>query len=742
MGHTNRQADGVLDEGRLEAGGDFDGAVRAYQQVLSMVPDDGQALHRLGVAAYRAGHLDQAENLIRRAIGRDPDCSACHKALGNVYKRQGRLSLAKASLRRAVSLAPDSAAAHYDLGIVHHISGRLQQALERYRSAVGCDPEHALAWNNMGLVYLAQGARDQAIDCFETAIAKKPDFAGAYTNLGSVFVETEQFRKSVDLNRTAIALDPHNYTAFHNMGNALLKQDLYRQAIACFQKGLSKNPDHPEMLNSLGVAYQKNGQPEQAITCFQNVIIQKPDAQKSVIHLYNQLRQVCDWHQADRITRIIDRFTQASLQSNAIPAEPPFMSVCRDMDEERHFQIARLWGRDLEEQAGLKKKTAHFAFHRQPRRKLHIGYLTNNFRNHPTTHLLFRLFGMHNRDRFRVVAYSCSRRSSHAYAQVVQNNCDAFKTLFMKSDRNAAEIIYEDGIDILVDLNGYTDGHRMQIGAWRPAPVQVRYLGMAGTSGVSFFDYLIGDHIVLPQTADRFYTEKFVHMPHTYQVNSYGDDSDPMSRQTILAKPADTPFTFCCFCSNYKLGADLFNTWMRILKRVPGSILWLLGESRSVSRWLRQAAMVQDIDPDRLRFAEKQPKDKHLSRLQEADLALDTRVVNGAATTSDALWAGVPVITIRGRHFASRMSASILTAVGLPELITSDLRAYEDLAVALATDSAKLDRIRGKLEENKHSQPLFDTRRFVRNLENAFEQMWAIYMAGEQPRHITVQDCG
>jgi protein O-GlcNAc transferase len=310
------------------------------------------------------------------------------------------------------------------------------------------------------------------------------------------------------------------------------------------------------------------------------------------------------------------------------------------------------------------------------------------------------------------------------------------------NDCDAAEKIASDGIDILIDLNGYTDGHRMQICALRPAPLQVRYLGFAGTTGASFFDYLIGDGIVIPRSAGRFYSEKFVHMPHSYQVNSYRHEADMSFSQTKKRKNDRKRITFCCFCANYKFEQELFKTWIRIIKRVSRSKLWLLSESRSVSRNLRQFAVSEGVDPDRLHFADKMSKPEHLERLQMADIALDTRVVNGAATTSDALWAGVPVVTVKGSHFASRMSASILTAVGLPELITDDLKQYEDLAVALATQPEKLNAIREKLEKNKLSEPLFDTRRFVRNLENAFEQMWAIYMAGDKPRHIHVQDRG
>jgi protein O-GlcNAc transferase len=231
-------------------------------------------------------------------------------------------------------------------------------------------------------------------------------------------------------------------------------------------------------------------------------------------------------------------------------------------------------------------------------------------------------------------------------------------------------------------------------------------------------------------------------MPHTYQANSYQFDTHMTNLQSKGEKAEKNMFIFCCFCANYKFDAELFRVWMNIIKRVPESLLWLLGESSSVSRNLHQIAISEGVDPGRLHFADKKPKDCHLARLQDADLALDTQVVNGAATTSDALWAGVPVVTVKGSHFASRMSASILAAVGLSELITDDLKQYEDLAVALAIHPEKLNSAREKLEMNKCSEPLFDTRRFVRNLENAFEQMWEIYLAGDKPRHIHVQDRG
>ena len=740
---SQMQADQWVTTGqRLESGGDLQGAVNAYQQALSLLPDDGRILGRLGTIAYRTGQLSRAESFLLRALDKAPDDWTHHQGLGNVYKRQGRLEQAEASLQRAVSLAPVNGAVHYDLGIVYQIGGQLEKALASYRASVACDPEDARAWNNLGLIYLALEDRAQAITCFETAIAKQPDFAGAYANLGIIYADTGNHEKAVELSRRTIALDPHGFTGYHNLGNAFLKMDLYQQAISCFEQGLQRKHEHPEILNSLGVAYQKNGNPERAIACFQRVIAFKPDSEKSYIHLYNQLRQVCDWSQAGKVSRAIDTFTKSSMQSGTKPSEPPFMSVCRDMDEKRHLEIARLWSREIEHAETMQQRCMKSAVQGNHRRRLCVGYLTNNYRNHPTTHLLCDLFKAHNRDRFRIHAYSCGRRSGNEYARIVQENSDRFTELYQLNDRDAADRIAADRVDILVDLNGYSDGHRMSLYAFRPAPLQVRYLGMAGTTGSEFFDYLISDRIVTPESAISSYSEKFVLMPHTYQVNSYRSQNDHAQRPVREEKRPHEKFIFCCFCSNYKLEPEIFQSWMQILKRVPESRLWLLGESRAVARNLREAAAAEGVDPRRLRFGEKKAKKDHLSRLGQAHLGLDTMTVNGAATTSDALWAGVPVITLKGRHFASRMSASILTALGLSELITGDLRQYENLAVELATDGSRLDALTKKLEGNKWSEPLFDTHRFVRNLENAFFAIWNDYQEGRSPRHIRVVEDG
>jgi predicted O-linked N-acetylglucosamine transferase (SPINDLY family) len=295
-------------------------------------------------------------------------------------------------------------------------------------------------------------------------------------------------------------------------------------------------------------------------------------------------------------------------------------------------------------------------------------------------------------------------------------------------------------VDILVDLKGYTTGGRMQISALRPAPVQVSYLGFPGTTGADFFDYIITDRIVTPQNQAPYYSEKFVYLPHCYQVNDHAQViAEKEWTKTRLGLPENS-IVFCSFNQGYKIDPTMFNVWMKILTKVPDSVLWLSVKSKTAKENLRQEAKARDVNPERLLFAERLPKQDHLARLALADLALDTRIYNGHTTSSDSLWAGVPVITLQGNHFASRVSSSILRAIGLPELITKSMEEYEALAVKLALKPEERQAIRVKIAMHRFKAPLFDTPRFVKNLEKAYKEMWNIFAAGEEPRRIELED--
>jgi protein O-GlcNAc transferase len=320
----------------------------------------------------------------------------------------------------------------------------------------------------------------------------------------------------------------------------------------------------------------------------------------------------------------------------------------------------------------------------------------------------------------------------------IQRDCDKFVDIISLSRTEAAQRIYRDQVDILVDLKGYTKDTRLAICALRPAPVQVSYLGFPGTTGADFIDYIITDKIVTPEEHAPYYSEKFVYLPHCYQVN---DNTQPIANKAWKKKDFGIPensFVFCSFNRSYKIDPVMFDVWMRILQQVPESVLWLLFSNKTAEENLRREAVDRGVQSERLISARMLPKDAHLARLRCSDLALDTRIVNGHTTTSDALWAGVPVITLQGGHFASRVSSSALSAIGLPELITHSLEEYEALAVQLAHNPAELQELRQRLARNRLVTPLFDTPRFVRNLESAYKEMWKIFLAGETPRQIEV----
>ncbi|RMD67904.1 MAG: TIGR03032 family protein, partial [Gammaproteobacteria bacterium] len=360
--------------------------------------------------------------------------------------------------------------------------------------------------------------------------------------------------------------------------------------------------------------------------------------------------------------------------------------------------------------------------------RLRIGYVSSDFRTHPTAHLMGGLLPLHDRKRFEVFGYSLRKDEGSPYRKRIMEGCDHFIDLDDLSDEEAARRIAGDGIHILVDLNGYTQHARPGIFARRPAPIQVNYLGFPGTLGAPWMDYIIADPFVLTEEEARYYTEKPVYLPECYQVN----DRHPIAETGITRASQGLPeqaFIFCCFNAHRKIEPEVFHLWMEILREVPGSVLWLFREGDRSDAHLLEEAERQGIGRHRLVFSGFMEKSRHLERLRLADLFLDTFTYNGHTTTSDALWAGVPVITCPGESFPSRVAASLLRAVGLPELIADDPSAYRSLAIRLSRERPALSEIRSRLWENRLTHPLFDTGRFARHLEEAFLRLWGLHRA-------------
>jgi protein O-GlcNAc transferase len=490
----------------------------------------------------------------------------------------------------------------------------------------------------------------------------------------------------------------------------------------------------------MGITFQDQYKLDEAMSCFQKALKLKPDLAVTYGSLLYVLQETCKWKNMQDVAIKNDELTKKALAKGITPAELPFLSITRHTDLSRNFAVARSWSWDVAGRMSSLKTYFSFSARRARKRRIAIGYLSTDFHDHATAHLMLSLFELHDRNEFDIFGYSCGKDDGSYYRERIQRDCDKFVDVRNLNHADAAKCIYEDEVDVLVDLKGYTAGNRLGICALRPAPVQVTYLGFPGTTGADFFDYIITDRIVTPEDHASFYSEKFVYLPHCYQVNNHTQlISNKYWGKVDFGLP-DGGFVFCSFNLPYKIEPVMFDVWMKILRQVPEGVLWLLRRNETAERNLRREAEARGVNCERLVFSGKLPKDEHLARLRLADLALDTRIVNGHTTTSDALWAGVPAITVEGNHFASRVSASILSAIGLPELITHSLDEYQALAVRLAQDPAELHAIQKKLEKNRLTKPLFDTPRFARNIERAYKEMWKIFLAGEEPRQIEVEE--
>jgi protein O-GlcNAc transferase len=689
---------------------------------------------------HQKGNLKESEFLLNKILKKQPDNPDILQMLGLLLCQTENYDLAIQCIKKALQYrAPNVAGAYFILGMALQGKGLLDEAITHYQKAIELDPSFAEAYYNLGIALKGKGEIDEAITYYQKAIEINPFSAKAYYSFGNALKGKGQLDEAISYYQKAIELNPSFAAAYCNLGITLKEKGRLDEAISCYQTAIKLNPNLAHAYNNLGIAFHEKGRPDEVvIACYRKAVEINPDFIEAYSQLTNQLQKSCQWQDFKIMTTKLDDLTRKALDTGNNLPEPPFFSIIRHADSSLNFAVARAWSRDIS--IAMSSLNLHFSFdvRRTGKPKIVIGYLSNRFGNTATAHLMLSLFGLHNRDEFSIYCYSYGKDDGSSYRARIVQDSDKFVDISSLSFEASARRINEDQVDILVDLKGHTQGSRFEICALRPAPIQVSYLGFAGSTGADFIDYIITDNIVTPEDHRPYYSEQCVYLPHCYLVN---DHTQPISNKDWKKVDFGLPekcFVFCSFNQPYKIDPIMFDVWMTILKQVPNGILWLMFESKLAENNLRQEAEARGVKPERLIFAKKLSKDEHLSRLRLADLALDTRIVNGHTTTSDALWAGVPVITLHGSHFASRVSSSILSAMGLPQLIAHSVEDYEALAVRLASAHVELQEIRQKIAENRLTSPLFDTPRFVRNLETAYKEMWSIFLAGDAPRQIEV----
>jgi protein O-GlcNAc transferase len=704
-------------------------------------PSNMDAELQKAIRYHRSGQLPKAESIYKKILHADPNHSDALHLLGFMAHQVGNNGVAVDLLKSAVGNNPKSPVFICHLGDALKDLGRHSEAVSWYQKALELEPHYAEAYNNMGSAFHDTGQVGEAGLCYRKALELNPNYDHALNNMGNVSQDLGKTKKAITYYRKALEQTPDYVEALNNLGTVLKDLGHIDQALSCYRKALQCDPDFVGALVNLGTALGEKGRSDQAVSYYQKALEVHPECDDAMSRLFHQFQQTCEWYELNDWADKIHALTQEALAAGKKPAESPFASLVRYTEPSRNFAVAKSWSLDIARRMSNLEVSFSFDERKTLKEKIVVGYQSNDFRDHPVAHLLGSLFELHDRGAFKVVCYSCGIDDRSNYRKRICKDADKFVDLHSYNHADAAKCIWDDQVDILVELNGYTEGSRLDICALRPAPIQVSYLGFPGTTGANFMDYIIVDKIVAPAEHAPYYGERFVYLPHCYMVT---DNGQPISHMFQKREDVGLPqegFVFCSFNQGFKIDKTTFDTWMTILKEVPRSVLWLQRLDQAAQKNLKNAAEDRKISADRIVFAEKRPlKAEHLGRLSFADLALDTLAFNGHTTTSDVLWAGVPVVAFRGAHFASRVSSSILTAIGLPELVTHSTKDYQTLAVALAKNPEALEKVRKKLLNNLRAAPLFDTPRFVHNLEKAYKEMWEIFLSRKKPEQIQIVD--
>ena len=739
----------------LAAQGKLAESVNCMQTAAQKLPGDPDVLLNLGNALCQTGKLDDARGCYEKVLAAQPANVDAYFNLGTVYRQMGRLAEAEAAYRQVLARIPDHAEVYNNLGLVQADGGRNEEAERSYRRALELAPNMAQAHNNLGNVLLAQGRRAEAVACYEKAIALDPAHPDAYVNLGSLRAEEGDIPAAQRHYEKALLLAPTNFDAHRGLGGLEQVQGRRQQALAHFRKAFEANPGYADSCSDLGRAYRDLGdfaeaanwfnkaiaidsghvhshfdlaetlkligRFDEAVTSYERVLALQPDYYPALSGLIYMRQLICAW---DGIEALWDRLCREAI-GRPNSGVTPFSVLSQPTTPEEQLACAKAWA--AQQAAPLARQAPGLGFDfagRKPHERLRIGYLSWDFHKHATSYLIAELFELQDRSRFEIFAYSMGPDDGSEIRQRIRTACDHFVDVAADSDIGAAQKIYADEIDVLVDLKGYTLGARTPIMALRPAPVQVNWLGFPGSMGADFIDWIVADPFVIPQGSELHYSEQVLRLPGCYQINDRHRvvGSTPDRRAAGLP---ETGLVFCCFNVNHKILPEMFERWMRILQAVPGSVLWLLEANRWAAENLRGVAARHGIAPERIVFAPMLPLAEHLARYRLADLALDTFPYTSHTTGSDALWAGCPLVTCAGATFASRVAGSLLINAGLPELVTESFDAFEQLAITLARDPARLAALRARLQANRDTCILFDTPRFVRDFENAMLHAWS-----------------
>lgn len=653
------------------------------------------------------------------------------------FHQTGQLSKAKVDYETILKHQPTHPRTLVNLGLLEHQLGNSTLGLEHINKGLAVEPNHAKFLLNKGVVLQGMKQYRQAIECYHQATEIAPNSADGFNNLGACYKEIDQFEKAMTNCKKAIELNPAFAEAHLNVGAVYQCYGDNEKAKNYYLDAIELGTQSSKAYSNLGSLYLQDKQHEDAIQAFKQALALAPNDYDAYISLARCYEETCHFDECDKMQDSIVKLTATEVSKGQKTSLFPFWALSRLWPSGPQKEVAQSWSQHTINQIKNSGENPHFAFSRKTPKKLRIGYLSMDFRDHTVAHLTYGLYAGHNRDQFEVFCYSYCDDDNSLYRKHIKESCDHFVDIKDLSDLEAAKKIHQDGINILIDLTGYTSRAREGVLVYKPAPIIVNYLGFLGSLGMPQVDYIITDEIVTPPQLAKDYTEKFVYMPHSYQINSHQHRIAKMPTRKDCGLPEDA-FVFCSFVNNYKIEKNIFITWMKILAAAPNSVLWLRHETDLGMNNLKRYAKQYGVDPDRLIFAPAQDRANHIARHQCADVFLDSFCVNARTSGGDALWAGLPILTCSGEIFGNRVGASLLSAIGLQELVTPDLETYALKALHLAKNPQETVRLKKLLAANKVDYPLYDTPLFIEHLEKAYHHMWRLFHNEIEPTSFKV----
>ncbi|XP_016672643.1 probable UDP-N-acetylglucosamine--peptide N-acetylglucosaminyltransferase SEC isoform X2 [Gossypium hirsutum] len=744
-------------------------AYSCYLEALRIQPTFAIAWSNLAGLFMDSGDLNRALQYYKEAVKLKPAFPEAYLNLGNIYKALAMPQEAIVCYQRAVQTRPNYPVALGNLASTYYERGQLDLAIHHYKQAIAYDQRFVEAYNNLGNALKDVGRVDEAIQCYnifwnsrnmvgaaasyyKATLTVTTGLSAPFNNLAVIYKQQGNHMEAITCYNEVLRIDPLAADGLVNRGNTYKEIGRVSEAIQDYICAINIQPNMAEAHANLASAYKDSGHVEAAVKSYQQALLLRPDFPEATCNLLHTLQCVCCWEDRDKMFTEVEGIIQRQINMSVLPSVQPFHAIAYPIDPMLALDISRKYA------AHCSLIASRFALppfnHPAPipikqdcgNQRLKIGYVSSDFGNHPLSHLMGSVFGMHNRENVEVFCYALSQNDGTEWRQRIQSEAEHFIDVSSMSSDMIAKMINKDGIQILINLNGYTKGARNEIFAMQPAPIQVSYMGFPGTTGADYIDYLVTDEFVSPLCYAHIYSEKLVHLPHCYFVNDYKqknrDVLDPhcQHKRSDYGLPEDK-FIFACFNQLYKMDPEIFNTWCNILKRVPNSALWLLRFPAAGETRLRAYAAAQGVQPEQIIFTDVAMKHEHIRRSALADLCLDTPLCNAHTTGTDVLWAGLPMVTLPLEKMATRVAGSLCLATGLgEEMIVNSMKEYEERAVSLALNRPKLQALTNKLKAARLTCPLFDTARWVRNLERSYFKMWNLYCSGQQPQHFKVTE--